>query len=374
MSQSKLLFYTPGLGDGGAERLWALLASTFKAKGYDVIFAVDFEAGDNRDLLDPDIPVVVLGRNHAKSVASLAGLLRRAQPDVALSAVAGSNLKLVLAKSMARTGTPIVASYHGYDEGQTGWLSYLTYRSLPLLSKRVARIVSVSRDLALTLVSKWGADPAKMETLPNPVFVPDGAPLPSHDELAERPPVVLAVGRLSPEKDFVTLIRAFAQVACSDARLVILGKGPDLPRLKAEIDRLGLTDKVSLPGYTTSPWDAYRTAKCFALTSRSESFGNVIVEALAYGLPVVSTACAGPVDILENGTYGRLVAIQDDAQLARAISDMLENPGDPRPRRKRADDFSFANRFPAYEALIANIRAEAMAASQRNAMALRGRS
>src|SRR5487761_2594908 len=93
----KLLFYIPGLVDGGAERLWACLASAFHARGYPVIFVQDFEASDNRASLDPAIPVFTLGASHRAGVHRLAEILQHEQPDVALSAVAGSNLKLLMA-------------------------------------------------------------------------------------------------------------------------------------------------------------------------------------------------------------------------------------------------------------------------------------
>ena len=118
---------------------------------------------------------------------------------------------------------------------------------------------------------------------------------------------------------------------------MILGKGPERERLEAEVRRLGLEGRVDMPGYAAEPWDAYAKAKCFVLSSQSEQFGNVIVEALAYGLPVVSTAAVGPKEILDGGKFGRLVPIGDDAALAAAINDALDDPGDPAKRRARAD-------------------------------------
>jgi UDP:flavonoid glycosyltransferase YjiC (YdhE family) len=116
MALPKLLFYTHGLIDGGAERLWSCLASAFKARGYDVRFAVDFEAQDNAQNLDPSIPVTVLGRNHALATQRLAKLLRAERPDVALSAVGGSNLKMMTALGLARVATrPIIT----FDLGST---------------------------------------------------------------------------------------------------------------------------------------------------------------------------------------------------------------------------------------------------------------
>ncbi len=349
---AKLLFYTHGLVDGGGERLWSCLATAMKARGHDVVFAQDFEAEENRANLDASIPLHTLGRNHFRAVRNLAALLRKEKPDVALSAIGGSNTKLLLAKWLARAPTKTIITYHGFNEWKSGLLSLITYLGLPVLSASADMTVAVSDGLRERLVARWGAQPARTMTILNPVFFPHSARVPSQAELRARPDTILAVGRFVPEKDFETLIRAFARVDRPSAKLVILGKGPDEAKLVAEIKRLGLTDRVSLPGYSREPWAHYANAKCFALSSNSEPFGNVVVEAMAHGLPVVSTACYGPQEILQHGQHGRIVAVGSDLQLAQALEAALDDPGDPAARRKRAEDFSFEVRVPAYQALI----------------------
>ncbi|MCB1522171.1 MAG: glycosyltransferase [Hyphomicrobiaceae bacterium] len=352
MTSTKILVYTHALVDGGAERLWACIATAFKRRGFDVIFVQDFEADDNRANVDPAIPIVTLGGNHFRATWRLAKLLRAEQPDIALSAVGGCNTKVLIAKALAGIPMHTLISYHGYNEWKTGWLSWFTYMTLPVLSRLADRTIAVSEGLRDELVTRWKSNPTKTVTIHNPVFFPQDAPVPSAAELAARDDIVLAVGRFVPEKDFVTLIRAFARVKRNTARLVILGKGPQKALLEGEIRRLGLTDRVSLPGYSREPWMAYAKAKCFVLSSVSEPFGNVIVEAMAYGLPVVATACSGPLEILKHGRFGRIVSLQDEVQLAQAIEDTLAEPGEPSERRRRAEDFSFASRFPAYEGIV----------------------
>ena len=357
MALPKLLFYTHGLVDGGAERLWSCLASALGQRGYDVSFAVDFEAPDNAANLDPSIPVTVLGRNHARATMRLAKLLRQTRPDVALSAVGGSNIKLMTALTLANTATRSILTLHGSVEPSSGLLAYLGYLGLPLLSRRADRTVAVSEVFGRELVSRWRADAARTAVLLNPVYFPSSAPVPTRSALAARPDLVLAVGRLAPEKDFTTLIRAFALLKRPGARLVILGKGPDRANLEAEVARLRLQDSVSLPGYSAEPWLHYQRAKCLVSSSASELFGNTIVEGMAYGLPVVATACAGPKEIVKSAEHGQLVPIGDVAALAQAIGAALDNPGNPQARRQRADQFSFEARVPAYEALITDVLA-----------------
>lgn len=358
MALPKLLFYTHGLVDGGAERVWACLASAFKERGHDVVFAVDFDAEENRHNLAPGIRLAVVGRSHLLATHRLARLIAEEKPDVALAAVAGSNLKIAAAAALARSPLPIIGSYHGFEEWRTGLMSYCAYRMLPFFDKRLSRIVAVSNELAGTLVSRWGADRRKMRVLFNPVFAP-GNPAVTERELCGRPDVVLAAGRLVPEKDFGLLLRAFARLDRPDARLIILGKGPEQARLEAEAARLGLEGRVAFPGYSNEPWSHYDNAKCLAVSSRTESFGNVMVEAMAHGLPVVATDCAGPKEILDNGRYGSIVPAGDEKALASAIAGALDAPGDPERRRRRAAEYSLANRLPAYAALITEVLAEA---------------
>ncbi len=350
---AKLIFYTHGLVDGGAERLWACLATAMKQRGHDVVFVQDFEAEDNRSNLDSSIPLYTLGRGHWQATRRLAEILKSENADVAISAVGGCNTKLLIAKSLAKaTALKTIITYHGFREWRTGFLSLATYTGLPLLSREADATVAVSDGLRERLIATWGAKPEKTVTILNPVFYPQNARVPSEAELKSRADVVLAAGRFVPEKGFVTLVRAFARMNRPNARLVIIGKGPLESQVKGEIERLGIADRVVLPGYCRQPWTFYEQAKCFALSSHSEPFGNVVVEAMAHGLPIVSTACSGPQEILRHGEFGRIVAIDNELQLAAALNATLDNPGDPMIRRQRAEDFSFDVRVPAYESLI----------------------
>lgn len=358
----KILFYTHGLVDGGGERLWSCLATAMKQRGHDVMFVQDFEADENRANLDSSIPLFTLGRGHIGAVRRLAELFKSEKPDIALSAIGGSNTKLMLAKWLARSPIKTIITYHGFREWKTGLLSFINYLGLPVLSAFADCTVAVSDGLREQLLAKWGARPEKTITILNPVFYPKSARVPSKAELEARSDILLAVGRMVPEKDFITLVRAFARLDRPSARLVILGKGPEESKIVAELNRLGIRHRVSLPGYSKEPWKHYSEAKCFVLSSNSEPFGNVVVEAMAFGLTIVATACSGPQEILRHGEFGRIVAVGNDLQMAHAMAGALDNPGDPAVRRKRADDFSFDVRVPTYERLVAKVLGEQPAA------------
>lgn len=351
----KILFYVPSLGDGGGERLWAGLATAFHQAGHSVLFAQDFEADDSRHVLDDAIPIFTLGSKHTTTIRRLAHLLKEHQPDVALSAIAGSNLKLVTARLLSGTTTKIIQTFHGHNEWKTGKLSYVTARALPLTSRLCARTVAVSEPLRDDLVNTWLAKSDNTIFIANPVLLPPRVAQPTKAQLNARQPIILAVGRLTPDKDYSTLIKAFARLAETDARLIILGKGPEQEKIASLIDALGLKSKVKIEGFVPEPWSYFERAKCLALASKSESFGNVIVEALAHGLPIVATHTDGPKHILTSPDLGRCVPVGDVSSMAAALAETLKDPGDPKPRFARASDFAMETRFPAYEAMVEEV-------------------
>ena len=167
------------------------------------------------------------------------------------------------------------------------------------------------------------------EALDHPWFLPG------------EPPVILGVGRLTQAKDFPTLIRAFALVRKKHpARLMILGEGEERSKLETLVQELGLEKEVSLPGFVDNPYKYMKRAAVFVLSSKWEGFGNVLVEAMALGTPVVSTNCpSGPAEILENGRWGRLVPVGDVYALAEAIIETLDEEHHP-DVANRAKDFA----------------------------------
>ena len=119
----KILFYTHALTGGGAERVWALLASGFIQRGHDVVFAVDFDSPDNADYLDPAVRLVVLGGNHLTTCWRLTRLLAAEKPDISLSAIGVSNMKHAIAALVCGTRKRAIQSYHGYYESEPQLLS-----------------------------------------------------------------------------------------------------------------------------------------------------------------------------------------------------------------------------------------------------------
>ena len=199
------------------------------------------------------------------------------------------------------------------------------------VAERWSRAARIPRGRITTIHNPVPPDLARRaEAVPDhPFFRPSSGP----SSGPEAPPVVLGVGRLVRQKDFPTLVRAFASVReRRAARLLILGEGPERRRLERLAANLGLGSEVSFPGQVENPYAVMARAGLLALSSRWEGMGLVIAEALACGCPVVSTDCpSGPAEILEGGRYGRLTPVGDPAALAEAILETLREP----PARER---------------------------------------
>jgi glycosyltransferase involved in cell wall biosynthesis len=155
-------------------------------------------------------------------------------------------------------------------------------------------------------------------------------------------PVILGAGVFCEQKDFATLIRAFARLrALRPTRLVILGNGPERPALQKLAQSLGIDKDVDMPGFVDNPYSYMARANLFTLSSAWEGFGNVLAEAMGLGTPLVATDCPnGPSEILDGGRLGRLVPVGDDKALAKAMEETLLSPPRPEILRDAARRFA----------------------------------
>jgi len=211
------------------------------------------------------------------------------------------------------------------------------WRHLPSLIARfypeAAGVVAVSHGVARDLAATSGLPRESIAVLPNPVVSPRllalaEVPLDHPWFAAGQPPVILAAGRLHPQKDFTTLLHAFAWLRqARAARLLILGEGKERQALERSAREWGVSEDVAMPGYAENPFAYMRRARVFALSSRYEGLPGVLIQALACGCPSVSTDCpSGPREILQDGRLGPLVPVGDAEALAQAISSCLDAP------------------------------------------------
>ena len=241
-------------------------------------------------------------------------------------------------------------------------LTYKSYRFRRMfreLFSRAAHFVGVSQGASYSLAAAVGVPREKITTIYNPVVTPElrakAAEQPDHPWLRDDDtPVVLAAGRLVPEKDYPTMIRAFARLAARrPCRLIILGEGSRRTEIEGLVKDLNLTDRISLPGWVANPFSFMARASLFVLSSIHEGLGNVLIEALACGCPCISTDCPfGPAEILNDGEFGSLVPVGDSAALAEEMDRMLELSPDRQRLQRRADDFSADRAVAAYETLL----------------------
>lgn len=365
MRGMRLAVYLPDLAGGGAERLQVNLAPAFVAAGLEVTFVLDEAKGELLPAVPPEARIVPLNAHRTiAAVPRLVRYLRRERPDVLVSSLGHSNIAALWAAAMAGTGTPVVVTQHSVLSAETRRRS-LKYRVLPLLYRLFLGwadgVVAVSNGVAEDMAAATGFARDRITVIPNGViaatFESEAAKPPPHPWLNDGgSPVLLGVGRLSHEKDFATLIAAFAEVTRRrEARLVILGEGPLRAELRTLADAAGIGSLVDMPGYRRNPLPYMRHAAALVASSRYEGFGNTLAEALACGTPVVSTACLGPVEILANGRFGALTPVGDPDALAQAILDTLAVPPSPRTLRERGHEYTVQRACDRYLDLFATL-------------------
>ena len=297
------------------------------------------------------------------AIPGLARYLSDERPDALLSALNFGNLAALFANRLAGRATRLVVSEHNPLSVRVEKETQRRMRTLPASVGRfypeASAIAAVSEGVADDLAATAGLPRASIHVTYNPVVTPElrrRAQEPAaHPWLAPgEPPVVIGVGRLQPQKDFATLIRAFALLrARREVRLLIVGQGPlhgALERLAAE---QGVAKDVQLPGFAPNRLSLMHAASLFALSSLWEGLPTVLIEALACGCPVVSTDCrSGPAEILDGGQYGALVPPSDPAALADAMDAALGAPRNSDRLRERADLYSSERSGERYLALL----------------------
>ena len=291
-----------------------------------------------------------------RHLASFASYLRCSQPDAVIAATAPLNLVAFWARRLTGLHHPLLLSEHNRFAVETdGAAPAWRYDCPPALVRHAYAeadaLVAVSDGVADEMAAFAGVARERIATVYNPVSGPHlaqraAAPLDHPWFQPGQPPVVLSVGMFKPQKDFATLIRAFAQLRTRrEARLVILGDARGDAKdvaYKAELlalpSALGIAADVLFPGFVDNPQAWMARAGCFVLSSRWEGLGNVLIEALACGCPVVSTDCpSGPAEILDGGRYGRLVPAADPEAMAAAVAATLAEP----PARARLLELLF---------------------------------
>ncbi|MGK7943686.1 MAG: glycosyltransferase [Microcystaceae cyanobacterium] len=333
-TQPQVAFYLRMLSGGGAERVIVNLIKELIQKGVKVDLVLNIAEGPFVKQVPSEVRIVSLGTPKLlKGLPKLADYLRREQPLSLISALHYNNEIAIWAKVLSRTSTRVIVSEHNtisvhskYQTDRERWAPLFA----KLLYPWADHILTVSHGAAQDLAKVTGLPISEIKVIYNPVITQEL--LNKTQEKIEHPwfkpgepPVIIAVGRLHPQKDYPTLIRSLARVKqVQPCRLMILGQGPNKDQLMALIRELNLTDDISLLGFVENPYAYMKQATLLALSSRNEGLPTVLIEALAVGLPVVATDCpSGPDEILDHGKYGFLVPIGDEQAMAEAILSVL---------------------------------------------------
>lgn len=286
--------------------------------------------------------------------------LRVEPPQALLSPFEVTSVIALVAKKISGVSTRVVVriSVHLSLNKRTRWKKIVERLVVSMLYPWADGIVTVSRGVAKDLSTYARLPLNSPQVIYNPVISDDLIRL--MDEPVEHPyfgnesyPVILGVGRLTEQKDFSTLIRAFSLVRkTTPARLIILGDGEDRQSLELLVDSLGLKDCVHLPGSMLNPFSFMQKASVFVLSSKWEGLPGALIQALACGCPVVSTDClSGPSEILKGGEYGHLVPVGDVQAMAAGIKAVL-NGNIRKPPTDWLNQFTLSAVIPQYESVL----------------------
>jgi glycosyltransferase involved in cell wall biosynthesis len=339
-------------GQGGVERAMTQLAGGLIEKGVAVDLLLPRATGEHMEAIPEKVNVIKFNTGHTfSSLLPLARYLRKERPDALLAAKHRAIVTAVIASRLAGFRGKVAGNIQTtISEGLKDsnvikrsmyvWMMKTFYKWADL-------IVAVSRGVADDVIQLTGLDEKKVTVIYNPVVTPEifdmaRQPL-NHPWFKESSvPIILGIGRLTKQKDFHTLVRAFEKVRkTSPCRLVILGDGGDLASLRSLAREMGIQDDLDFPGFQKNPFAWLSRSSLFVLSSRWEGFGIVIVEAMALGIPVVSTDCPnGPSEILKDGRYGLLTPVGNPDALAEAMIRTLQKPLPAEELKSAAEDYS----------------------------------
>lgn len=345
---------------GGVGKMRVHLINEIARRGHTVDLVLASRDSPYLGMIRPEVRLRDLSTSHAVfGIPSLAAYLVKTRPRVLLTQRIRVNVLALRARAIARSqarsfvtvNVNMTSKLAGHDPRKRA-------RELARLRTYFPRndgIIAVSHGVAEDAAALIGCPLDRIRVAPNPTVTPElaalaAAPVEHRWFAPGAPPVVLGVGRLMPQKDFPTLIRAFAAMRAErDCRLIILGEGPERVRLETLVHGLGLRDAVELPGFVANPYAYMARAGVFVLSSLFEGLPNALTEALAVGAPLVSTDCPnGPREILEGGRHGPLVPVGNVHELTLAMKHALDHPPDRAGLQAAAQRYTVERSATAY--------------------------
>ncbi|CAM3196441.1 Glycosyltransferase [Sphingomonas antarctica] len=352
---------------GGVERVALRLNAHWQQRGIDAIVLMGRDAGamgtgnppaQYRTFDQPGFSTAPF--ETLWMTARLPGAIRRLQPDI-LFCAGNTYAVVMLAMRMllGRRCPPIVIKVSNdlarRDMHPAGrWF----YRRWLRLQGRLAHaVVGMAEPMRAEIAVAMGVDPAKVWIVEDAaVSIAELALLAQPRTPAIRERRFVAAGRLTTQKNFALMLRAFAQGAASEDRLTIIGDGPDRAALERLVATLGLTGRVTMPGYQSSVAESFAEADYFLMSSDYEGVPAVVIEALAAGLPIVATNCSVSMDyLLQSGRFGLLTKVGDTAAFAHALTAIKSRPYSANAARTHAARFTVEHAAKAYLQVFSNV-------------------
>lgn len=333
----QIVFFLPNLKMGGAEKNIIEIANYISTKKENVKIIVIKDEGPLKSEIDSKIDLISL--EASRSLFSLFPLIQKLnylQPTHIVSTLTQANLILLIAEYFLKYKPKItvrvecVLSKMVKDEKKEHKLFNIVPFLIRILFQKADEIISISNGVKIDLVNTYSIDPDKITTIFNPAISQSLSKIKDeevdHDWFkSKKCPIVIGVGRLTYQKGFDVLVKSFCEVRKKiSCRLVILGEGPERNKIKKILSDFGMSEEAWLPGFVDNPYKYLSRADVFVLSSRYEGFGNVLVEAMACGLPVIATDCdSGPSEILNKGEYGTLIPVEDLEQMTTNLNNVL---------------------------------------------------
>jgi glycosyltransferase involved in cell wall biosynthesis len=361
MKNKKILLFIRALHGGGAQRAMVRYANALTDRGYDTTVLVLNDKGEFNKELNANVNLIVLKANRIiTAIPSITKQLKLIDPDVIMVTEPACNIAVIIARLFSGIQTRLLIREGLFPSVACKESPYLqtriSYRLAPYLYKKADVIVGIASELADDLSTFLKVPRDEITLIPiNPVVTPKLYELAeqstNHEWLNNKYcPVFLGVGRLEAQKDFKTLIKAFCLVRKKiKCKLIIIGNGNLHDELTSQIQETDYSKDIDLAGFNVNPFSFMAKADVLVLSSRYEGLPNTLIEALACGVPSVSTDCkSGPRDILNSGEFGPLVPVGDEFQMSDAMLDTLNNPIDKDILIARGAEYTLDKSIDAY--------------------------
>jgi len=366
VERKKIMIFIYRLGGGGAARTILNIVNYLDRQKFEpILVTLDFTY-DYEQFVKEDVTFIKLNTRRLRSaIIPLAKLIRKIRPDLLFSTIPNYNTVTILAKLLSFTPTKLIVREAAFLGGNTK--ENIKLKLYGFLYRFAHRVVSLSHGVKENLIDRYGVKRDKIQVIYNPVDLQHideqaKADLPKkyHNFHAKNDKkVIVTAGRLVKEKDQETLIKAFAQVQKDIASdLIILGEGELEETLKKLAEQLNIENSVHFVGFQNNPYAFFKRADLFVLTSLTEGFGHVFVEAMATGTPIVSTRCnPGAEEVLENGKYGLIADVGDVEAIAEKMTAVLQKSAEEHAEMvqkgyRRAEQFNVSTIISQYEALF----------------------